>query len=621
MKILLSIYGKLPSKMQKIIKKCLGKKEKKEGISKQQLINKLLKFDVVSFDIFDTLISRAIFNPDDIFKIMEEKLVDIKLKDSVFNMRKNAEKSAIEKLHKDPNIDEIYFELANIYNYDIDTINKIKGLEVDLEIKFAIPRKDMIEVLNKLVLAGKKVVLTSDMYLNANIIEKMLTKCGYIKGTHYHKMYVSNDKNKRKDNGSMWQYLKILYSGMKLVHVGDNIHSDYNIPTQLGIKAINILNPREQLRLTEYCNGINYFIENRSISDSIYLGYLINEVMFNSPFQNNISSLEVVSKTFIAPMMYELIKFVDENTKENDKLLFLAREGYYLEKLFADYINIFNKNSKEHYYFLASRRATMSATLFSKEDVISSINREYNGTIKSLLENIYGVKYNDNDFKIKLPDEQDKIKNIIEKYSDDIINNSKNNRKAYMKYINDMVNIKKDNLVIVDLGYSGTIQYHLSKMLDKDLVGLYLTNSSSVKKFSSQSELKFAFNICDDQTYEKIYHYSLILEFFLSAPYGQLQYFKETNDSIEPIYNEEKMDDAKKKTIEEIYSFVKQFIERIAELNEIYNIDINKKLLCNSNTAIVESNLIDRKIKDRFDFVDSFNDTESKNVFKIISRY
>ena len=194
MSIVRKVYSVMPNKAKRIIRKIAGKEEKRQGISKQELINKLMKYDVISFDVFDTLITRTIFDPDDIFKIMDEKLVDIDLKDTMFNMRKTAERSANEKLNKDVNIDEIYFELADIYGYSEDTINAIKGLEVDLEYKLAVPRKDMLEVLEKLVKADKKVVLTSDMYLNPYIIERLVNKCGYIKGKHYHKMYVSNEK-------------------------------------------------------------------------------------------------------------------------------------------------------------------------------------------------------------------------------------------------------------------------------------------------------------------------------------------------------------------------------------------------------------------------------------------
>ncbi len=42
-------------------------------------------------------------------------------------------------------------------------------------------------------------------------------------------------------------------------------------------------------------------------------------------------------------------------------------------------------------------------------------------------------------------------------------------------------------------------------MLNKEFIGLYLTNSSNVKKYSEQSELQFCFDINKNENYKKIY--------------------------------------------------------------------------------------------------------------------
>ena len=47
--------------------KCLITVERED---KNNLINKLLKYDIISFDIFDTLILRSIANPKDLFELM-----------------------------------------------------------------------------------------------------------------------------------------------------------------------------------------------------------------------------------------------------------------------------------------------------------------------------------------------------------------------------------------------------------------------------------------------------------------------------------------------------------------------------------------------------------------------
>lgn len=617
MKITKILYNILPNSLKKYIKK----DEIIYPLTKQNFEKYLLNYQIVSFDIFDTLITRLIYEPDDIFEIMEEKLKDINHSTSIKSIRKNAEIKAIDRLKKDVNIDEIYDELKRIYGYNNQEIEKIKNTEINLEIDLSIPRKDMIGILKTLMDSGKKVVLTSDMYLNKNILLQILKKCGYIEGIHFKKIFLSNDINRRKDNGKMWNYLKRKFMFRKIIHIGDNINSDYNIPLQKKINAINLENSRTQLKKTQYYTEIKSFIDERTISDSLFLGYLINEQIYNSPFSEGIDSLEKISKCFIAPMVYELIKFIDNKSDNNEKLLFLAREGYFLEKIYKDYCKIFNLKEKEHYYFLSSRKAAMSATIQTDEDLKKYLNRDYTGSLKSLFENLFDIKYQADDYEIKLPNHIDKVYEKVKEYKNDIFEKSKEYKQNYIKYFSKILNYKNDKFIIIDLGYSGTIQYHLSKMLDMDLKGIYLTNTNSVKQYSRKSKLEFLFDINDNKLYEKIYSYSLILEFFLSAPYGQLQYFSMKSNNVIPVYNNEQIDENKKKNIDEMYKYIIDYIMRMKELEAVCNLNINKDLLVSNYVSIIESNLIKTNIKDKFDFEDSFCSNEIKNIFKIIGRY
>ena len=195
-------------------------------------------------------------------------------------------------------------------------------------------------------------------------------------------------------------------------------------------------------------------------------------------------------------------------------------------------------------------------------------------------------------------------------------------RNQYIKYIKELIpNYKKEELNVVDLGYSGSIQYNLSKLLDKHVIGYYLTNSDSVKKYYSDSKLNFYFDINDDKEFEKIYHYSLILEYFLTAPYGQLQRFIETKKGIKPKYNDEILDDAKKASLKVIYNSITEYFKDINRFEKYLQYYPSKKLLCRIYVAMVESGIISMTVKDKFDFTDAYCSDSVRNVFKIISRY
>ena len=596
-----------------------GLREKKKINYKKKFIKSISKYNVISFDVFDTLITRLIYNPDDLF-ILIGKNINLKTNISFIEMRKQAEKQAINKLKKDVNIDEIYDEFLELYNLDKKLVNKIKDTEIEYELKLIYPREDMITILENLMNKGKKVILTSDMYLTKDIIVKMLKKCGYKEGVHYSEIYVSNDLNKRKDNGTIWPYLKELYR-KKIVHIGDNNNSDFLLPKKYGLKAVHISSPREQLYNTVFYEKIKSDIDNRTIEDSLLLGYFINGCIFNSPFMNEIRSVKTVSNVLISPLLYDFLKFISEKTNKNSRLLFLSREGYNLVKLYNDFCDINNYTKKESIYFLTSRKAAISATLDNDKDILNYINKDYKGSLSKFMKSNFDIDYFGEDMNIILPNDLDTVKEIVFRYRDTIIKKSKDYKNNYLKYIDKTLKKNLNNIILIDLGYSGSIQYYLSKMLDRDLKGIYLTNTSSVKKHSDKSELLFAFDINDNKEYENIYHYSLLLEYFLSAPYGQLQYFSEEKGKVKPIYNDEYLDEKKKENIEIIYEGAIEYIKTIKLFNEIIDFSANKEIIYKFFKESIDTNLISKTTKNEFSFVDSFTKSDSENIFKIFNRY
>ena len=83
------------------------KDDKFKYFNKEEFINKLKNYDIISFDIFDTLITRKVLHPDDVFY----KMIEISKNNKFLKDRKQAEENARNKLNKDVNIYEIYDQL------------------------------------------------------------------------------------------------------------------------------------------------------------------------------------------------------------------------------------------------------------------------------------------------------------------------------------------------------------------------------------------------------------------------------------------------------------------------------------------------------------------------------
>lgn len=615
-KILRKIYYLLPIK-EEVRKKIYEKKNRKKYVTADIILKKISKYDIISFDIFDTLVTRIIYEPDDIFKLMGEKL---KI-NSFIEKRKQAEQEARKNLQKDVNLNEIYDSYQKI-NKITDTERKnIQQLEENLEIKFIVPRVEMKNLVNELYNKNKKMIIVSDMYLTKNVIIKMLKKCGYnINMFDY--IYISNDINKRKDTEEVWPYIKNIYKNKKIVHIGDNNNSDVILPKKHKINTVKINSSKELFINSNLYESLANYVNNRTVSDSILLGLIINKTIFNSPFTNyKINSVDKLGYCFYGTILNQFMKFIIDKTNNQDQLLFLAREGYYLQKIYQEYCNLYNVKPKENIYFLTSRKSTFTATIYNEEDIDNLINKEFNGTFETFMNQIFDIKVEDNTI-IQLPRDVELVKAKVEQYKKSILDNCKKERLAYLSYIKQTVK-KYDNklLSVIDLGYSGTIQYNLTKLLDREIIGVYLTNSENVKKYSKDSTLLYCFDINKNDNYKYIYYYSLILEYFLSAPYGQLQKFEMVGKNAKPVFNNETIDSNKKNCLNEIYKGIKLYFKDIHDIEDVYKLNFNLDLIVDIYKNIVDKNVISNQVKDRFDFMDSFESSNVRNVFKIISKY
>lgn len=126
---------------------------------KEQLWN--MDYEYISFDIFDTLIVRPFWKPEDIFMILDqefsEKFDTINIVD-FSTMRIQAEQIARSDSSKGEEItlDDIYSEINKILKIDLDSLEKIKRREIELELEYCYPRQTGKELYNYAISIKKK---------------------------------------------------------------------------------------------------------------------------------------------------------------------------------------------------------------------------------------------------------------------------------------------------------------------------------------------------------------------------------------------------------------------------------------------------------------------------------
>ncbi|SCB80261.1 HAD-IA family hydrolase [Gilliamella intestini] len=197
-------------------------------------------YEVISFDIFDTILTRLVECPIDVFSIVEKCLIEkghfcASFAVARFESEKIARDIAYQQNIEEVTLDNIYEQLKITYPEYQDVIEEAKQTEMMIEINYCVPSLDNLFLINKIFEKNKKIILVSDMYLDEETIKKMLSKVGV---SSFDKLYLSSNLLKTKNHGTIWQNVLDDYANQKILHIGDNYYSDVEVPKRDGIDTI-----------------------------------------------------------------------------------------------------------------------------------------------------------------------------------------------------------------------------------------------------------------------------------------------------------------------------------------------------------------------------------------------
>ncbi len=302
----------------------------------EDLKDELEKVDHVSFDIFDTLLLRPFVHPEDLF----DHLGDLNGIRNFKRIRVKAEDQCRRSHPGEISLDEIYSLLGNNFSF-------MKDKEISMEYDLSLVNPEAMEIFNKISESGKKVILISDMYLPSKTIDEMLKKNGY----KDYLLYVSSEYGFRKHDGSLYKkVLEDLNIGpSRLLHIGDNLHSDLRSPIRLGIRAIRYVPLREQY-FTAFPKEKKFFRRDRSLGASLVLGVDMLQWLYHR--SEDRSYWYRIGHRFGGPVSSFFIGSMMSTMPEDiDRIFFVSRDGYNLERVYR----ILCERPLEHRYVHASR--------------------------------------------------------------------------------------------------------------------------------------------------------------------------------------------------------------------------------------------------------------------------
>jgi FMN phosphatase YigB (HAD superfamily) len=229
--------------------------------SPEGLFNDLNNFDVVSFDVFDTVLRREFTEPEYAKFKLGQQLSSLGLfsdADDFIQVRNTAEYHIRKDkdFKGDVSILEVYAKLQKTFNWADKATKQYMELEFEYDLQMVKAKDEMISTVNKLYDAGREIWFITDIYYTKQQIEIMLRKIGV---AIPYRLFVSSELGLRKDAGTMWAFIKELIQKehKSYIHVGDNVRSDAQICGDFGLTNVHILHPVDKWQAAGYLPKIN----------------------------------------------------------------------------------------------------------------------------------------------------------------------------------------------------------------------------------------------------------------------------------------------------------------------------------------------------------------------------
>ena len=469
----------------------------------------------VSFDIFDTLVKRTVAKPSDLFILVGEKEQDIlNVSPEIFrHARITAERkvrsgSRLEEV----TIDEIYLELNKTLKLTELQIKRVLKSEVDAECKVCVRRESGIELLEYARDNGKKVYLISDMYLLKPHIMAILLANGIQLDENH--VYVSSEERLQKHSGNLFKHflstekLKV----KKGVHIGDHPKGDGEMPEQEGIKSIVLPKAIEKMKENKSFAGLVKQAESNLCAS--VTAALISNRLYDRVDQDtdglSAGHIEHLGYSTMGPLLLGFAAWIKHDAQQRGitDLFFLARDGKVMKQAYDLYCSYTGSGAKSHYMY-ASRRSINVPLITSIEQIYEILGAPFAPCpLKVLLERRFGITSDmipknilvQVDINAEVARTDDTLYQKVSKLEEIILQNASEEKVLLEQYIK-QVGLGGSNQAIVDIGYRGSMQESLSRLINQHLHGYYLVTKDEIGALPSSAYLankvnkgeKFAF--------------------------------------------------------------------------------------------------------------------------------
>lgn len=535
----------------------------------------------VTTDLFDTLVVRPFLTPDGARAYLAHCAGRRYGVAGFAQLRARAEAKARANAGADADLDAIYRAMAGLADARSLPVDRLKELELELEARHLAPRDSVAGPLSRLEAASNLVVL-SDMYLGAATLEKVLPEAISRLPRQFR---VSCETGMRKDEDRLWQTLpgELGVSPGQWLHVGDNEHSDVQLPRRHGLPApVHVLRPSALLDVHPALRPLRPpRFDSAPWTDQLWLGLLANRFaakMDTAPerwIPTPVLDPEDVGYCVLGPLLADYLPWVARTAVERGcgTVLFLSREGHLLSQAFFRLQAVAPALSGiDGRYFLTSRRASGMASLHEGRDLDRQLRGSYNGTLDGLLRARLGgaaaaaaraaLGAAETGRDVYLPEMHEAVARLLAPALPGLLRLAAREREAYRAYWDRCVGGRR--AIVADLGYSGSIQASLARAFDVSLDGAYFAlDRRSATGLHGQWATARYHDSRGTEAGSTILRNDLLLEALLTAPHPQFSHFSLEQGAPVPHHGEPELGSAELEVLGRIHAGALEFIDAV----------------------------------------------------------
>jgi hypothetical protein len=247
------------------------------------------------------------------------------------------------------------------------------------------------------------------------------------------------------------------------------------------------------------------------------------------------TSLYEFGYNFLGPLCSEYFFSLQEYQEKHDIdfVGFLAREGYLFERIYQSLLNRSLIRKYNNAYVNASRTFLFRISIADPLTWQWSLGHGFEGSLQKLLVARFGFTleqvmavFSEETLQTdwQLPQQRENLENLFEQHIADLDDLVSGSKKAYLSYLASIGISSNRSVLLLDVGYSGTIQKLLSRLLLADINGLYFIATKKGRHqvgdnvASMSSVFKSGVKMGDGHT---MLDRSLFLESLLTSPNGQ----------------------------------------------------------------------------------------------------